>query len=57
MKRGLGHPVTKAQRVVKRHRAAAEFFAKRRARADFVAFDRLVRRDEGELPSDRDGVD
>ncbi len=32
----------------------AEFFAERRARADFAAFDRLMRRDGGEAPGPDD---
>jgi len=33
-----------------------EFFGERRARADFKAFDRLMRRKGGELPRDGDKV-
>jgi HicB family len=35
----------------------AEFFAERRARADFKAFDRLMRRKGGEAPRDDDKID
>ncbi len=35
----------------------AEFFADRRARADFKAFDRLMRRKGGEPPRDDDKID
>jgi hypothetical protein len=35
----------------------ADFFADRRARADFAAFDRLMRRDRGEPPRAEDEVD
>ncbi len=35
----------------------AEFFAERRARADFKGFDRLMRRKGGEAPRDDDTVD
>ena len=35
----------------------AQFFAERRARADFKAFDRLMRRKGGELPRDDDKID
>lgn len=35
----------------------AEFFAERRARADFAAFDRLMRRQGGEEPGPDDKVD
>ena len=34
----------------------AEFFAQRRARADFKAFDRLMRRKGGEAPRDDDKI-
>lgn len=35
----------------------AEFFAERRARADFKAFDRLMKRKGGEPPRDDDRID
>jgi hypothetical protein len=35
----------------------ATFFAERRARADFKAFDRLMRRKGGEPPRDEDKID
>lgn len=35
----------------------ATYFAERRARADFKAFDRLMRRKGGEAPRDDDKVD
>jgi hypothetical protein len=35
----------------------AEFFAERRARADFAAFDRLMRRQGGEAPGPDDTID
>jgi hypothetical protein len=35
----------------------AQFFAERRARADFKAFDRLMRRKGGEPPLDDDKLD
>ena len=35
----------------------AEFFAERRARADFVAFDQLMRRDGGEPPQADDKIE
>jgi len=35
----------------------AEFFAERRTRADFKAFDRLMRRKGGEAPSGEDKID
>lgn len=35
----------------------AEFFAERRARADFAAFDRLMRRDGGEPPQPDDRIE
>jgi hypothetical protein len=35
----------------------AEFFADRRVRADFAAFDRLMRRDGGLLPADDDLIE
>lgn len=35
----------------------AQFFAERRTRADFKAFDRLMRRKGGEPPRDDDKVD
>ena len=35
----------------------AEFFAERRARADFAAFDRLMRRPGGEPPGPDDAID
>ncbi len=35
----------------------AEFFAERRARADFAAFDRLMRRQGGEPPRPDDTID
>ena len=35
----------------------AEFFAERRARADFVAFDQLMRRDGGEPPHADDKIE
>lgn len=35
----------------------AQFFAERRARADFKAFDRLMRRKGGEPPRDGDKID
>jgi hypothetical protein len=34
----------------------AEFFAERRARADFAAFDRLMRRRSGEPPASDDAM-
>jgi hypothetical protein len=34
----------------------AEFFAERRARADFAAFDRLMRRQGGEPPATNDAM-
>jgi len=34
----------------------AEFFAERRGRADFSAFDRLMRRDRGEEPGPDDKI-
>jgi post-segregation antitoxin (ccd killing protein) len=34
----------------------AEFFAERRARADFEAFDRLMRREGGEVPRPDDTI-
>jgi post-segregation antitoxin (ccd killing protein) len=34
----------------------AEFFAERRARADFTAFDRLMRRPDGEPPGPDDAI-
>ncbi len=34
----------------------ARFFAQRRARADFKAFDRLMRRKGGEAPRDGDNI-
>jgi post-segregation antitoxin (ccd killing protein) len=34
----------------------AEFFAERRARADFAAFDRLMRRKDGEAPRPDDTI-
>jgi hypothetical protein len=34
----------------------AEFFAERRARADFTAFDRLMRRKGGEPPAPDDTI-
>ncbi|MCW5692143.1 MAG: toxin-antitoxin system HicB family antitoxin [Pseudolabrys sp.] len=37
--------------------STAEFFADRRARVDFKAFDRLMRRRGGETPRDEDKVD
>lgn len=33
-----------------------EFFAERRTRADFKAFDRLMRRKGGEAPRDEDKI-
>jgi hypothetical protein len=33
-----------------------EFFAERRARADFSAFDRLMRRKSGEIPAPDDAI-
>lgn len=36
---------------------AAEFFAQRRTRADFKAFDKLMRRKGGEPPRDDDRID
>lgn len=35
----------------------AEFFTERRARADFAAFDRLMRRQSGEPPAPDDRID
>ena len=35
---------------------AADFFAERRARADFEAFDRLMRRKAGEKPRPEDTI-
>jgi post-segregation antitoxin (ccd killing protein) len=35
----------------------AQFFAERRARADFKAFDRLMKRNGGEPPRDDDKID
>lgn len=35
----------------------ATYFAERRARADFKAFDRLMRRKGGEAPRDNDKID
>jgi hypothetical protein len=35
----------------------AEFFAERRARADFAAFDRLMQRQGGEPPAPDDTID
>jgi HicB family len=35
----------------------AKFFAERRTRADFKAFDRLMRRKGGEAPRDDDKID
>jgi post-segregation antitoxin (ccd killing protein) len=37
--------------------STGEFFAERRARADFAAFDRLMQREEGEPPQDGDTID
>jgi hypothetical protein len=37
--------------------STAEFFAERRARADFTAFDRLMRRQGGEAPQAGDMVE
>ena len=35
----------------------AAFFAERRERADFAAFDRLMRRKRGEVPQPEDTID
>lgn len=35
----------------------AEFFAERRSRADFAAFDRLMKRDRGEPPRADDAIE
>ena len=35
----------------------AQFFAERRSRADFAAFDRIMRRKSGEPPRDADKVE
>jgi hypothetical protein len=37
--------------------STGEFFAERRARADFAAFDRLMQREGGELPREGDTIE
>jgi hypothetical protein len=47
-RRGAREPQKRS--VNHRERSTVEFFAKRRARADLAAFDRMMRRDGGEPP-------